>query len=71
VRAHAEHVARLIGWERVAVGSDMDGGLGVDETPLELDTAADLARVGDAAPLEAREGFLGGNWLRFLERALP
>jgi membrane dipeptidase len=71
VRAHAEHIANLIGWHRVGIGSDLDGGLGRDESPVELDTAADLVRIGDVAPPEARAGVLGGNWLRFLSEALP
>lgn len=70
VRAHAEHIANLIGWQRVGIGSDLDGGLGRDETPVELDTAADLVRVGDVAPPEARAGVLGENWLRLLREAL-
>ena len=71
VGAHAEHIAALIGWHRVGIGSDLDGGLGRDETPVELETAADLGRVGDVAPPEARAGVLGGNWLRLLREALP
>ena len=71
VRAHAERIAGLIGWERVGIGSDLDGGLGLEETPAELDTIADLRVVGDVAPEEHRDGVLGGNWLRWLRRTLP
>lgn len=71
VRAHAEHIAGLIGWQRVGIGSDLDGGLGVDETPIQLETAADLYRVAEVAPAEARVGVVGDNWLRFLGDALP
>jgi membrane dipeptidase len=71
VAAHARHIAGLAGWERVAIGSDMDGGLGVDETPIEIDTIADFSKIGEAVPAEARSGFLGLNWIRFLERVLP
>ncbi len=71
VRAHAEHTAGLIGWNRVGIGSDLDGGLGADESPAGLDTAADLPALGAIAPPEARTGLLGGNWLRFLQEALP
>jgi membrane dipeptidase len=71
VRAHAERIAGLIGWDRVGIGSDLDGGLGLEETPVELDTIADLALVGDVAPAEHREGVLGENWLRWLRRTLP
>jgi membrane dipeptidase len=71
VRAHAEHIAGIAGWDKVGIGSDLDGGLGADETPRELDTAADLYRVGEVVPADARDGVLGGNWLRFLDDALP
>jgi membrane dipeptidase len=71
VRAQAEHVAGLVGWERVGIGSDFDGGFGLQETPLEITRGADFHVLGAAAPPEARAGFLGGNWLRFLRRALP
>jgi membrane dipeptidase len=71
VGAHAKHIADLVGWHRVGVGSDLDGGLGADETPAELDTIADLHRVADVVPPEARAGVLGENWLRFLTNALP
>ena len=71
VRAQAEHVAGIVGWGRVGVGSDFDGGFGLQETPLEITRGADFHRLGAAAPAEARAGFLGGNWLRFLRRALP
>lgn len=71
VGAQARHVANLIGWEGVAIGSDFDGGFGVQETPLEIGRGADFVRLGEAVPAEARAGFLGENWLRFLHRALP
>lgn len=70
-RLHAEHIAGLIGWDHVGIGSDFDGGFGLEETPAEIDTAADLYRVGSVMPADARDGVLGGNWLRFLRRALP
>jgi membrane dipeptidase len=59
-----------------AIGSDFDGGAGVESTPVELDSIADLSRIGEA--LSSRgysaadiEGILGGNWLRVLRRGLP
>ena len=71
VGRHAEHVAALIGWDRVAVGTDFDGGFGVEDIPAELSRGADFARLGEAVPETARAGFLGGTWFRFLRQALP
>jgi len=71
VARHAEHVAELIGWDKVAVGTDFDGGFGVADVPAELGRAADFARLGEAVPEAVRADFLGGTWLRFLERTLP
>jgi len=62
---------RLAGWARVGIGSDLDGGLGLEESPAELDTVADIALIGEVVPEGARDGVLGGNWIRLLRRALP
>lgn len=71
VGKHAEHIAGLIGWDKVAIGTDWDGGFGLEETPSEITRAADFSRLGEAVPEGARAGFLGENWLTFLRRALP
>lgn len=71
LRRHAEHVARVAGWEHVGIGSDLDGGFGLEGSPAEIDTIADLWKIGSVVPPEARDGVLGGNWLRFLRQALP
>lgn len=71
VARHAAHVAGLIGWDKVAIGSDFDGGFGVDDVPAELGRALDFAKLAAAVPPAAQEDFLGGTWLRFLTRVLP
>jgi len=72
-----DHVCQLAGSSRhSAIGSDLDGGFGIEQTPGDLDTIADLQKL--AAILE-RRGYSGadrdlifhGNWLRFFLRALP
>jgi membrane dipeptidase len=74
---HIDHVCQLVGDAlHVGIGSDIDGGFGRDETPIELDTVSDLARLADALrsagyPEEAVTNIMGGNWRRLLERALP
>jgi membrane dipeptidase len=69
--AHLRHIARIAGWDRVGIGSDVDAGHGRAETPVELHSVADWPRLAGLAPAEARTGLLGGNWLRFLRAALP
>lgn len=77
VTASIDHVCQVIGDARhVGLGSDFDGGFGLNKTPAGLDSVADLRLIGDA--LHARgydsedvDAILGGNWLRVLRRALP
>ena len=66
-----ELMAEHAGWDHVGIGSDLDGGIGVDESPEGLDTIADIGKISDVIPEHARAGVLGGNWLRFFGEALP
>jgi len=58
------------------LGSDFDGGFGLQHIPPELDTIADLQKL---APLLAARGYsqadltaiFGENWLNYLHNALP
>ena len=72
---HIDHICQLAGNSgHVAIGTDLDGGFGTEQTPRELDTIADLQKL---APLLADRGFkkddvaaiLHGNWLRFLRQS--
>jgi membrane dipeptidase len=77
VVAAIDHVCQVVGdANHVGLGSDFDGGFGADDTPVALDTVADLKRIGPALgeagyDEEHVEAILGGNWLRVLRRALP
>jgi len=71
VARQARHVAGRVGWARLAIGSDLDGGFGREETPVGLERMGDFARLAEAVPPEHRDGVLGGHWLAFLRRALP
>ena len=77
VVTHIRHVCDLAGDTRhAAIGTDLDGGFGVEQTPREIDTVADLYKLGDALSAanfgdQDIENILGGNWLRVLRRALP
>jgi membrane dipeptidase len=70
-RAHAAYLGERIGWGRVGIGSDLDGGFGADETPEDIDTVADIRRIGEVVPVQHRASVLGGNWIGWLRRALP
>jgi membrane dipeptidase len=59
------------GWDHVGIGSDLDGGIGLDESPEGLESMADLHKIGAVIPDEARDRVLGENWIRFLRSALP
>lgn len=71
LRRQANYVANLCGWNHIGIGSDLDGGFGLEESPLEIDTIADLVKVGSVVPAEAREAVLSTNWLNFLRASLP
>ena len=68
---HVKHMCDLIGAaDHVGLGTDMDGGLGREQIPIEIETSADLPRAADALsrsgfPDAAVRGILGENWLRF------
>ncbi len=75
--AHIDHICQIAGNSlHAGIGSDFDGGFGLQSIPPELDSIADLQKI--SAGLKARgyneadvENILGGNWLRFLRRNLP
>jgi membrane dipeptidase len=75
--AAVDHVCQVVGdAAHVGLGSDFDGGFGVESAPAEIDTVADLGRVGPAlGELGYGDGdiaaILGANWLRVLRAALP
>ena len=66
-----EVMAGGAGWDHVGIGSDLDGGIGVQESPDELESIADLGRLADFLPPDAAAGVMGENWIRLLERVLP
>jgi membrane dipeptidase len=75
--AHIDHICQLAGNSlHVGIGSDFDGGFGLQSIPPELDSIADLPVI--ATKLMERgyteddaTNVLGGNWLRFLRKNLP
>ena len=76
VADHIDHVCQLAGSCRhAAIGSDLDGGYGTEQTPHDLDTIADLQKLSG---LLANKGYsendiasiFHGNWLRFFTSVL-
>jgi membrane dipeptidase len=74
---HIDHICQLAGTSRhCCIGSDLDGGYGTEQTPLDLDSIADLQRLTE---ILARRGYsqsditgiMHGNWIRKLSEALP
>ncbi|MGB8648603.1 MAG: membrane dipeptidase [Anaerolineae bacterium] len=71
VRRHLAYLANLGGWQHVGIGSDLDGGFGLEASPREIESVADLYRIGAVVPAAARDAVLSTNWLDFLRRSLP
>jgi membrane dipeptidase len=72
---HYDHICQIAGnADHIAIGSDLDGAFGTEQSPYDLDTVADLQKLPD---LLSRRGYSGedvkkvlhGNWLRFLREA--
>ncbi|MEJ2010965.1 MAG: membrane dipeptidase [Anaerolineales bacterium] len=76
--AHAiDGICQMLGEARwVGIGSDLDGGFGLESVPAGLDSIADLRLIGEALEEEGysaaeTQAVLGGNWLRVLSQSLP
>jgi membrane dipeptidase len=77
VADHIDHVCQIAGnANHSAIGSDLDGGFGFEQTPRDLNTITDLQKL---APILQSRGYsetdidkiFHGNWLRFFSQALP
>lgn len=74
---HIDHVCQVAGNARhAAIGTDLDGGYGTEQTPRDLDTIADVQKIPG---LLRGRGYaetdialiMHGNWERLLSEALP
>jgi membrane dipeptidase len=72
---HIDHICQLAGnADHAAIGSDLDGGFGREQSPSDLDTIADLQKLVE---ILTRRGYnpddtsliMHGNWLRLLRSA--
>jgi len=72
---HLDHICQLAGNARhIAIGSDLDGGFGREQGPLDLDTIADLQKLDGLLrergySNEDITGVFHGNFLRLLRSA--
>jgi len=71
---HYDHICQLAGnSNHIAIGSDLDGMFGTEQSPYDIDTIADLQNLNgllqkrgySAADIEK---IFSGNWLRFLRK---
>jgi membrane dipeptidase len=74
---HIDYYCQRAGNARhVGIGSDFDGGFGLQQVPPEIESIADLQKL---APILESRGYrsddiaaiFGGNWIEILHRALP
>lgn len=72
---HMDHICQLAGNARhIAIGSDLDGGYGKEQSPADIETIADIQKIPS---LLQKRGYtdddirlvMHGNWLRFLRNA--
>lgn len=77
VADHIDAVCQLLGnANHAAIGSDLDGGFGKEQAPLDLESIADLQKLDDILAARGyneadRRSIFCGNWLRCLRHALP
>jgi len=73
---HIDHICQLAGNTRhAAIGTDLDGGYGREQSPCDLDTIADLQKLngllaGRGYTKDDIAAILHGNWLRFFHQTL-
>lgn len=74
---HIDHVCQIAGSARHSmIGSDLDGGFGREQSPLDLESIADLVKIPERLRArgyseDAVRAIAHGNAIAFLEKALP
>jgi len=75
--AQMDYVCQMAGDAlHVGIGSDFDGGFGLQSVPVEIDTISDIRKI---IPILKQKGYteidiaaiLGRNWLVHLQKTLP
>ena len=74
---HIDYICQIAGdANHVGIGTDFDGGFGLQSVPHEIDSIADLRKL---VPLFGEKGYaehdiraiMGDNWLSLLKKTLP
>ena len=69
---HYDHICQIAGnADHIAIGSDLDGAFGAEQSPYDLNSIADLQKLPALLTLRGYsdtdiQKILHGNWLRFL-----
>ena len=74
---HIDHICQIAGnAKHVGIGTDLDGGYGTEQTPMDLDSIADITKLQGL--LSSRgysetdiSGILADNYIGFLMQQLP
>lgn len=72
---HIDYICQLAGnTNHAAIGTDLDGGYGREQSPCDLDTIADLQKLSGLLSKRGYsqadiEAILSGNWIRLLRQA--
>ena len=75
VADHIDHICQLAGNSRhAAIGSDLDGGFGREQSPSDLDTIADLQQIPEILSKRRYSdtdiaAIMHDNWIRLLRDA--
>lgn len=70
-----DHICQLAGnSEHAAIGSDLDGAFGKEQSPVDIDTIADLQKLPSLLKNHGYKqsdiaNIMSGNWIRFLRTA--
>lgn len=71
---HMDHICQIAGnANHIAIGSDLDGAFGKEQSPYDIETIADLQKIPTLlkkrgySPSDI-ENVMHGNWLRFLRK---
>ena len=63
---HAAYYGETFGWEHVGLGTDLDGGFGLEKAPAGMTIYGDVLSLLNELPEEVRDGVQAENWLKWI-----